>query len=822
MGFLSKIGSAISSSATGMFNNISSSSSNVIKGLTGQIKENFSLNNLENAAVNIAGGIFNKTLSSMKDGVLQGIMSGINGGSNEQGLNAGYNEYYYGDYITSLNMHGYCTFTDNYTSGAKTSSEFNSDAFSKTRLRGLQIDYKNEDSLEQIADPKLEHSVSWEQTLHLPNWGYDTFINERAIFQKGLTSPFGEPGYFYFKIFFKFDTQFGLLGGILNDEDEVYGGHNTAMKYLAYLYGGGAGFYKSLLPKDRMVALRKFVKSLSYINCNAPWFFKSIKGLDKAGNPIINEFSKERSIEIECNVDAIDMRLSTLLDLYRFVVYDDYSNKEIIPENLRKFDISVLIFNTPIKTLHTAVNNAKYKQVAPHRNEYDNLMSYKLFEFNGCEIDIDSIGSMIPGDVSNETPFNIGKGIIKLNYDRCSVYTSNETNGILFGSTGFYYDYDNLNIEVASNANASTEKSSVGDQLANSLKNTFRGAKEYFSGAKPSDDVLHNSLGNSRKPDQTRTAEYLAKYDAFKTFTDVAESYTKNNLVRLSGYSLGNLYGEDNAPSYPPDGSIVSGTITPYFKSKIAHLHNRKNPILQMGGSLLASMLSSSLDPYASLGYLEGYKERGPGSEWWKNKMDRLTSNYDHIWTTTPHSHKYRIAGHEVGQRNYNKSAYVQNQELQDSLASVDQSNSISSYALRDRLKQSMQDLKKRADRGEFVGPGSVAFSQKTNMMKQGSHASTEVPHSHTGSSEKYVQQLKENTVSGSTNTLSKSDHNFTKSPYNSTEQSSKNYIQRLRENMIAGETNLLSKPSHQFTTEPHKHSTSKENYVDRLKSDNK
>ena len=82
----------------------------------------------------------------------------------------------------------------------------------------------------------------------------------------------------------------------MNNEDEVMGGHNTAMKYLQYLYGedkngNGSGYFASLLPNERARALSKFVKTLSYINCNAPWFFKSVKGLDKAGNPVIGEFS---------------------------------------------------------------------------------------------------------------------------------------------------------------------------------------------------------------------------------------------------------------------------------------------------------------------------------------------------------------------------------------------------------------------------------------------------------------------------------------------------------------------------------------------------
>ena len=769
MGFLSKIGSSIGSSAKGMFGNISSSASNVFSGLKNQISENFSAKSLSNMATNIAGGIFNKTLSSLKDGVLKGLMNGLSGSLNIPGLVAGESgDFYMQDYLYTLaenglfGLDGYSTFSDAYTTDYKNKIEQNKDAYNKNRLNGLLIDMRNEDvGGDKIADMKLQHSTDWHQTLELPNWGYDAFINERSMWQKGLTSPFGEPGYFYFKIFFKFNTQFGLLGGVLNNEDEVMGGHNTAMKYLQYLYGedkngNGSGYFKSLLPNERARALSKFVKSLSYINCNAPWFFKSVKGLDKAGNPIIGEFSKEKSIEIECNADAIDMRLATLLDLYRFVCYDDYSNKEIIPENLRKFDMSILIFNTPIKTLHTAIRYGTYypyKQVAAHNQNYEHLMSFKLFEFNGCEIDINSIGSMIPGDVNNETPFQIGKGIIKINYDRCTTYVSNEMNGILFGSTGFYYDYDLM---------SSTR----------SLKNVTKWYKFISMGG-----------GNSLNHDgQTRKSAYMQKYNGIRhILTDVAEEYTKNNLVRVSGYGLGNLYGEDNIPTYPPDGTRVAGKPTEYFKAKIAHLHNRRNPIANLGGSLLASILSSSMDPNATLGYLEGYKERGPGSEWWKYKIDKLTSNFDHLWTTTPHKHEYRVAGHIIKQNTYNKSAYVKNQETDDSLAAIDDANSIYSYALRDKLKASMQNLKERANRGEFVGPGSSAFNMKTNVMKSGSHSSTEKPH---------VHQPK----------------------------SSEKYVQRLRENSVHGETNLLNKPTHVYTSEPHKHNPSGENYIDRLK----
>ena len=146
MGFLSKIGSSIGSSAKGMFGNISSSARNVFNGLTNQISENFSAKSLSNMATNIAGGIFNKTLSSLKDGVLKGLMNGLSGSVNIPGLVAGESgDFYMQDYLYTLvenglfGLDGYSTFSDAYTT-----------------------DYKNKQYIFTISNPKharIEYGV---------------------------------------------------------------------------------------------------------------------------------------------------------------------------------------------------------------------------------------------------------------------------------------------------------------------------------------------------------------------------------------------------------------------------------------------------------------------------------------------------------------------------------------------------------------------------------------------------------------------------------------------------------------------------------------
>ena len=135
-------------------------------------------------------------------------------------------------------------------------------------------------------------------------------------------------------------------------------GANTAAKYLNYL----GDDYLQERPADRINALYKFTSILSYICNNAPWYFKSIKGLDKLSNPILDEFSKERTISIEVAQDAIDMRLTTLMSLYKFACYDDYNHKEIIPENLRKFNMSIVLFQSPLRYLHTSFMTNEKKE----------------------------------------------------------------------------------------------------------------------------------------------------------------------------------------------------------------------------------------------------------------------------------------------------------------------------------------------------------------------------------------------------------------------------------------------------------------------------
>ena len=379
-----------------------------------------------------------------------------------------------------------------------------------------------------------------------PDWSYADFINERAIFQKSLQNPVGEQGWFYFKIFFNFDTQYGLFGGLLNDPDPMMA-TNSAYKYLRACEALGQ-YYKT---NDRQVALMKFAKILSYISTYAPWFFKSIKNLNQANVPVINDFTKERSIEIECSNDAIDMRLNTLLDLYKFACYDEIDQKEIVPDNLRKFDMTVMVFQAPLKYFHTSFRTKSgsrydYKGTSVSKaSGFSDVMSFKMFTFINCEIDHECLGNMIPSSMTNERPFSMGGGSIKILYDRVYTHTMNEFMHLMFGNDGLYYD-----------GSASTER------LQGVNKTQYRLQTEHQKARLNAITKAYDDSPSSNPNDSMK----------YKSIVDASEALCNSNMRALGFNSLGNFAGNNKDLQFERTKNGVSRS--EYYDLKLKMLKN--------------------------------------------------------------------------------------------------------------------------------------------------------------------------------------------------------------------------------------------------------
>lgn len=435
------------------------------------------------------------------------------------------------------------TSTNNGTNTSSGQSSTSRDYLGPINLTQVDVS-ENEIYNDGIYDSREANTVM--STLDVPAWGYKDFINERVNFQKGLDSMMGEPSWLYFKIFFKFNTNYGLLGGIMNSNGQKYAAENTAIQYLwRNQYAGSAGFnHKNESMDSRTISLVKFVKTLSFISSHAPWFFSSVKDVNAGLTMNLENLIATKEIEVECMEDAVDMRLMTLMDYYKLAAYDNINQKEILPENLRQFDMDIVVFQSPIRYLHTSSKDLKSRKTVYKNLNSSNMtdrMSFKLFSFEGCEFDYNSLNNMLPQTFTSDKPFN-SKPTFKIKYVRCYQHTQNEFAKVLFGDTGFLWNTSSVKIGNNDKYNMTGEVNQKTVQSGNTL-----GATSDWTGI----------VGTTNQQDTQSTRQEQMKYandnkyysntasQTYKTLVDASESTISAAMMLIDGKAgLGNLYGD--------------------------------------------------------------------------------------------------------------------------------------------------------------------------------------------------------------------------------------------------------------------------------------
>jgi hypothetical protein len=243
---------------------------------------------------------------------------------------------------------------------------------------------------------------------------------------------FDTPSHKYFKILFYFgsvpemyatDTASGLLAPTW----EYFKNQNLSFedrdisKTDYYNYNSAWAYLKLNNEEERAEKLEHFVTLLSDINSNSPWYFHSISGIDSALERKSVEdgkldVSENKKITITCLPDAYDNRIGTLLDLYRDVTWSWVQKKEIIPANLRKFDMAVYMFESTINNLH------KENDIIGSESGYK--VSYKMLEFHDCEFNYNSVKTGWT-EINNEAGFS-PKYTIDISYNDCYEISYND------------------------------------------------------------------------------------------------------------------------------------------------------------------------------------------------------------------------------------------------------------------------------------------------------------------------------------------------------------------------------------------------------------
>ena len=115
---------------------------------------------------------------------------------------------------------------------------------------------------------------------------------------------------------------------------------------IAYM---GAQNFLSQRSKKRQEMLNSFRTGLRFINQNCPYYFQSLSGLDQLLKVDIKNFHKNASkpqragtLTVDC-LESIDMRIFALSELYRKAIYDYTYHRTMLPENLRKFRMWIVV-----------------------------------------------------------------------------------------------------------------------------------------------------------------------------------------------------------------------------------------------------------------------------------------------------------------------------------------------------------------------------------------------------------------------------------------------------------------------------------------------
>lgn len=264
------------------------------------------------------------------------------------------------------------------------------------------------------------------------------FLNLRTKhenFKKGVfMDPFDEPTYLTFAIDFNFEaTSFAEIEGpdyflhasplFKNAKGTANDDPNSAQSFLI-----NRGY------TAQANAMKTFKEILKYLTFNAPWYFNSISGLNTLWKNATNVKGGSKSLGTPARIDvttleAVDLRMTEIADLYRNSVYDKFYMRSRVPDNLRWFNMDIYIaefrnlrYRLPGVAQGVAqfagVNTAALGSIIGSGNQLANVMDqygYIKFKCSMCEFDfsesfptVNAIGGGSASMATSKFGINIG------------------------------------------------------------------------------------------------------------------------------------------------------------------------------------------------------------------------------------------------------------------------------------------------------------------------------------------------------------------------------------------------------------------------------
>lgn len=331
---------------------------------------------------------------------------------------------------------------------------------------------------------------------------------------------------------------------------------------------------------DRADKLKHFITLLSNISSYSPWYFAEINGLDgvlekpfKSDTEYI-KVEAPKSITIKCMPDSMDNRIATLLDLYKDVVYSHTWHRVILPSNLRKFDMSIYIFESPLANLHSYLNDTglmsnSAREFNNNTPSYGLPVSYKRIELHDCEFEYNAaksgysaLNNMEGFQQEFEIPIVVGDA-----YEyRYNVFIDREI-GDMSAIDQVSQRYNNGKFGFIFNDAAQKTSKDIMDNLSLRL-DAGRGGIDLMiliddlSGNKPSKFINNQLLGNLHQgsiTDILHSSQRLVSSAMHGSIKGVENIWKDQKTKLKNGWTYADYTMNENAQSKP---SFLSGTGT--------------------------------------------------------------------------------------------------------------------------------------------------------------------------------------------------------------------------------------------------------------------
>ena len=311
--------------------------------------------------------------------------------------------------------------------------------------------------------------------------------------------------------------------------------------------------------------LKAFIQGIQEVVKTRPYYFQTIAGLLEAWgkstefaiDPYTGVEAKD-GITIGC-LEAIDLKLTGLFNLYRMAVYDERMKRYVLPKNLMRFDVYVDVHEIrKFKTTRNWLKALNTGDASPESAKYVNENTSRVrFKFTECTFDPGASGKAFEsvtntGATVATTEIKFGYGVMELQ----SQYS------------GFDDSLDVTKPQITTNPSLTSKIKSFGkDQLANAA----------------------GGVANKLK----------------STINSAIQGITLGNVFGLRNELLGTLANPQGLLNAALGASAQSGEL-PTFGGSTANTRLGDNPLGDAAAPLQTINKSSAFDPSTnSLGGLK-------------------------------------------------------------------------------------------------------------------------------------------------------------------------------------------------------------------------